>query len=124
MMRFKLLCIAVVGSWLSLWSVVTLRADENWIQLFNGRDLSDWTVKIAGFKAGDNFADTFRVEDGVLKVRYDKYDGDFRGRYGHLFYKRPFSHYRVRAEYRFVGEQAPAAEKWALRNSGIMFHGQ
>jgi Domain of Unknown Function (DUF1080) len=99
-------------------------AEERWIQLFNGRDLTGWTPKIVGHKAGDNFADTFRVEDGILEVRYDKYDGDFQGRFGHLFYDRPFSHYKIRAEYRFVGEQAPGAPTWALRNNGIMIHGQ
>jgi 3-keto-disaccharide hydrolase len=107
-----------------LWFTRCSSAEEDWIQLFNGRDLTGWTPKIVEHQAGDNFADTFRVEDGILKVRYDKYDGDFRGRYGHLFYNRPLSHYIVRIEYRFVGEQAPGAEVWALRNSGIMFHGQ
>jgi Domain of Unknown Function (DUF1080) len=99
-------------------------ADENWKQLFNGHDLTGWTPKIVGHAAGDNFADTFRVEDGLLKVRYDKYDGDFKGRFGHLFYERPFSHYRIRVQYRFVGEQAPGAPAWAFRNNGIMIHGQ
>jgi hypothetical protein len=99
-------------------------AEDQWVQLFNGRDLSGWMPKIVGHAAGDNFADTFRVEDGLLKVRYDKYDGDFKGRFGHLFYERPFSHYRIRVEYRFVGEQAPGAPAWAYRNNGIMIHGQ
>jgi hypothetical protein len=99
-------------------------AEEHWIQLFNGRDLTDWTPKIVGHELGDNFADTFRVEDSLLEVRYDKYDGDFQARFGHLFYERPFSHYRIRVEYRFLGEQAPGAPKWAYRNNGIMIHGQ
>ena len=42
--------------------------DGEWQQLFNGRDLTGWTPKIRGHDAGENFADTFRVEDGVLKV--------------------------------------------------------
>lgn len=97
--------------------------DEEWIQLFNGVDLRGWTVKIRGHDAGDNFGDTFRVEDGLLKIRYDRY-GQFDGRFGHLFYEGSFSHYRIRAEYRFVGEQCPGGPEWALRNSGIMIHGQ
>src|SRR5262245_58865515 len=107
-----------------------LRADEEpapqgeWLQLFNGKDLDGWTPKIRGHELGDNYADTFRVEDGVIKVRYNKYQGPFRGRYGHLFYKEPFSHYIIRVEYRFVGEQAQGGPGWALRNSGIMIHGQ
>ena len=95
-----------------------------WIQLFNGKDLAGWTPKIRGHELGVNFADTFRVEDGVLAVRYDNYDGRYRGRYGHLFYKEPFSHYVLRLEYRFVGEQATAGPEWAIRNSGVMLHGQ
>lgn len=96
---------------------------EGWIPLFNGRDLSGWTPKITGYELGDNFGNTFRVEDGVLKVSYDQYD-EFDGRFGHLFYEQPFSWYRLRIEYRFVGEQAPGGPGWALRNSGVMIHGE
>ena len=94
-----------------------------WIQLFNGSDLDDWVVKIRGYPAGDNYADTFRVADGLLAVVYDGY-GDYEDRFGHLFFRQPFSHYRLRVEYRFTGEQVPKAPQWALRNSGVMIHGQ
>ena len=95
---------------------------EEWIVLFNGRDLDGWTPKITGHALGDNFANTFRVEDGLLKVRYDRYES-FDGKFGHLFYKDPFSYYRLVVEYRFVGEQAPHGPgDWALRNSGAMLH--
>lgn len=96
---------------------------EGYIQLFNGKDLNDWQVKIRGYDLGDNFGNTFRVEDGILKVCYDQYD-KFDGRFGHLFYKHPFSNYRLRVEYRFVGEQVKDGAGWAYRNSGIMIHGQ
>jgi hypothetical protein len=105
----------------------TCRAAEpsgEWHQLFNGRDLTGWTPKIRGHEAGENFADTFRVEDGVLKVSYDKYDGEFNERFGHLFYEKPFSNYVLRIEYRFIGEQARGGPTWAVRNSGVMLHGQ
>jgi hypothetical protein len=95
---------------------------EDWIVLFNGKDLNGWTPKIAKHDLGDNFGNTFRVEDGLLKVRYDKYK-NFDGRFGHLFYKDPFSYYRLVVEYRFVGDQAPGNPgAWALRNSGAMLH--
>ncbi|HYT82213.1 MAG TPA: DUF1080 domain-containing protein [Gemmatimonadales bacterium] len=98
--------------------------DRNeWIQLFNGRDLEGWDVKITGRDLNDNWANTFRVEGGLLKVRYDGYDA-FNGRFGHLFYREPFSHYIIAVEYRFVGDQAPGGPGWALRNSGIMVHSQ
>jgi len=97
--------------------------EEDWIQLFNGKDLEGWKVKITGHELGDNFGNTFRVEDGVLKVAYDEYD-QFGGKFGHLFYHQPFSSYVLRLEYRFVGEQVPGGPGWAFRNSGIMIHGQ
>ena len=97
---------------------------DAWIPLFNGRDLDGWRVKIKGYEAGENFGNTFRVADGVLKVSYDQYGAQFNGRYGHLFYKDEFSHYRLRVEYRFVGDQAPGGPGWALRNSGVMLHGE
>lgn len=96
---------------------------QKWIQLFNGKNLDGWTPKIKGYKLGENFGNTFRVEDGLLKVRYDQYDR-FDQRFGHLFYKDQFSHYRLRLEYRFVGEQVKGGPGWAYRNSGAMLHGE
>lgn len=98
--------------------------EGEWIPLFNGKDLTGWTPKIRYHELGDNYADTFRVEDGVLKVAYDKYPGEFNETFGHLFYKDTFSHYRLRIEYRFVGEQCPGGPGWAFRNSGVMLHGE
>ena len=97
--------------------------EARWISLFNGKNLDGWTPKIAGYELGDNYGNTFRVEDGVLKVAYDRYE-KFDNRFGHLFYKDSFSHYRIRLEYRFVGEQTPGGPDWAFRNSGIMVHCQ
>ena len=98
-------------------------AKENWIQLFNGKDLTGWTPKFAGHELGENYNDTFRVENGVLKVCYDKYK-TFGNKFGHLFYEKPFTNYRLRVEYRFVGKQVPGGPGWAFRNNGIMIHGQ
>lgn len=94
---------------------------DGWVSLFNGKDLEGWTPKITGHAYGENFANTFRVEDGVLKVSYDGYE-KFDGQFGHLFYKEKFSNYRLRVEYRFAGEQVEGGPGWAIRNSGIMFH--
>jgi hypothetical protein len=46
---------------------------RQWLQLFNGRDLTDWTAKFAKHDLGENFRNTFRVEEGLLKVRYDQW---------------------------------------------------
>jgi len=97
--------------------------EKEWIQLFNGKDLDGWDVKITGYDLNDNFGNTFRVEDGVMKTAYDQY-GQFNSRFGHIFYRQKFSHYIIAVEYRFVGEQTPGAPDWAFRNSGIMVHSQ
>ena len=98
-------------------------AREQWLRLFNGKNLNGWTPKIRGYAAGDNFGKTFRVEKGVMKVNYAAYDA-FNERFGHLFYKDKFSYYVIAVEYRFTGEQAKGGPAWAIRNSGIMIHGQ
>jgi hypothetical protein len=97
---------------------------KEWIQLFNGTDLDHWLIKFAHHDLGVNLHDTFRVEDGLLKVRYDKWP-TFNDEFGHIFYREPFSYYLLAAEYRFVGEQVRTDRKdlaWALRNNGLMLH--
>lgn len=97
--------------------------NAKWIQLFNGKDLKDWHVKITGYPLDQNYGNTFRVENGLLKVSYDQYS-TFANKFGHIFYKDKFSRYIIAAEYRFVGNQAPDGPSWATRNSGIMVHSQ
>lgn len=96
---------------------------EEWIQLFNGKDLDGWILKFAQMPVGENHNDIFRVEDGMLKVSYDQME-KFDGRFGHLFYHKPFSHYRVRAEFRFTEKRAEGGPNWAFRNNGLMLHSQ
>jgi hypothetical protein len=96
---------------------------ETWIQLFNGENLDGWIIKIKGSPVGENYKNTFRVEDGVMKVSYSEY-GTFNNEFAHIYYKTPFSSYRLKVEYRFTGEQCPGGPSWGYRNSGIMFHSQ
>ena len=96
-------------------------AKQEWIQLFNGRDLAEWTPKFAKHDLGVNLNDTFRAEGGLLRVRYDKWTA-FNNEFGHLFYKQPFSYYRIVAEYRFVDAQLAGGPGWAQRNNGLMLH--
>jgi hypothetical protein len=105
-------------------SVPAQSADrKDWIQLFNGKNLNGWVMKITGYPLGENYGNTFRVENGILKVSYDEYP-EFANKFGHIFYRTKFSHYIVAAEYRFVGEQAKGGPSWAFRNNGIMLHCQ
>jgi hypothetical protein len=96
---------------------------EHWIQLFNGKDLNGWVTKISGYPLNENIHNTFRVENGVLKVSYDGYE-NFDDSFGHLFYEKPFSDYILKLQYRFVGEQVKGGQDWATKNSGIMIHSQ
>jgi hypothetical protein len=99
------------------------RGESGWISLFNGKDLTGWTPKVKGYASGENYANTFRVENGILKVSYDGYP-KFDGKFGHLFSQRKYGHYRLRLEYRFVGDQCAGGPTWAFRNSGVMIHSQ
>jgi hypothetical protein len=121
-MKSSLALVILIGA-TSFANAQDIPKDGKWIQLFNGKDLKDWHVKIQGYDLDDNFGNTFRVADGVMKVGYEKYDS-FAKKFGHIHYKQPFSNYIIRAEYRFIGDQAPDGPGWAFRNSGIMVHGQ
>lgn len=96
---------------------------KDWVTVFNGKNLDGWTVKIAHNEVGDNYRDTFRVEDGILRASYDKYD-DFGGRFGHLYYREKLSHYILSLEYRFVGTMMQDAPNYVRLNSGVMVHSQ
>jgi hypothetical protein len=97
--------------------------EREWIDLFNGRDLTGWTVKVNHHDVGVNFGNTFRVADGMIQVRYDDY-GDYNNQFAHLFYDQPLSHYLISVDYRFTGEVQRGAPGYVLLNSGIMFHSQ
>ena len=98
-------------------------SNHEWISIFNGRDLGGWIVKVHHHDAGVNFANTFRAEDGMIKVRYDGY-GDFNDQFAHLYYKQSFSRFHLKLEYRFTGELQQGAPSYTLLNSGVMFHSQ
>ena len=98
-------------------------AKEEWLQLFNGKDLSDWHIKIAGHEQNENFKNTFKIDSGILKANYAEYS-EFGNNYGHIYYKTPFSYYKLKVEYRFTGNQIPGGAVWNVRNSGVMFHSQ
>lgn len=98
--------------------------DEDWKDLFNGQDINDWIVKIHHYDVDDNHANTFNVQDKMIRVSYGDYEGDFNDRFGHLYYKQPYSYFHLKMEYRFVGELHPGAPSYTILNSGVMFHSQ
>jgi hypothetical protein len=108
----------------TLFTITSVAQDKRkWKQLFNGKNLKGWTVKISGHELNDNYGNTFRVEDGKLVVSYDQYTA-FNDQFGHIFYKTPYSYYLLAVEYRFVGKQVAGGPGWAYKNSGIMLHCQ
>ncbi|MEY2904744.1 MAG: hypothetical protein RJA52_760 [Bacteroidota bacterium] len=96
---------------------------EDWIPLFNGKNLDGWIPKVRGFASGVNAYNTFRAEDGLLKVRYDGYP-KFDDTFGHLFFDQWFDYYKLRVVYRTTGEQVENGPGWAFRNNGMMLHCQ
>ena len=99
-------------------------SSNQWISIFNGVDLEGWTPKIKGYPLNENFGNTFRVEEGILKIRYDEYGNNFNNRFGAIYFDKKLSNYRLKLEYRFVGETAPGAPSWGYKDSGVQFHSQ
>ena len=120
---FTVLSVLILPTLLCCQNIEQKANDDQWISLFNGKNLEGWNIKITGYDLNDNYNNTFQAEDGILKVSYDQYQ-KFDDNFGHIFYKDKFSHYILRLEYRFLGEQTPGGADWAYRNSGIMFHSQ
>lgn len=118
MKNVKLLCLLFIS-----FQSISSPKREKWIKLFNGKNIKNWTVKIHHHEVGENFGNTFRVEDGIIQVRYDQYD-KFNERYGHLFFNTPYSYYKLKLDYRFTGIWRKDAPSYTERNSGLMFHSQ
>ncbi len=99
-------------------------SSNDWVSLFNGKDLTGWTPKFKGFPVGVNYNNTFRVENGLLTVSYDDWETFEEKQFGHLFTNESYRNYRLRIEYRFIGEQVTQDKKyaWAFRNNGVMLH--
>ena len=98
-------------------------SEEEWVPLFNNKDLSGWDIKIAGHDLNDNFNNTFFVKDSLLVVGYSGYE-KFTKEFGHIYYNQPFSYYKVRLQYQFYGDQLTGGPDYARLNSGIMMHSQ
>jgi hypothetical protein len=98
--------------------------EKEWLSLFNGKDLNDWIIKMNHYDTGIDSANTFRVEDGMVRVSYEKYAHKFQDRFAHMYYKKPFSYYHLIVEYRFEGKFEETAPDFARFNSGVMLHSQ
>ena len=123
--RYRWAMTAPVRTAALAWLAFTLTglAERPWVPLFNGKNLDGWMPKIAGHPLGENAFNTFRVEDGILKVSYDGYD-KFGTQFGHLYSNLAYSHYILRLEYRFEGKMMADAPSYVNLNSGVMYHSQ
>ncbi len=99
------------------------KAKEDWQSLFNGKDLTGWDIKIKDHPLNENYKNTFRAEDSMIRVVYSDY-GKFDNQFGHLFSQTPYSYYKLKLQYRFVGDHLADAPIWSDRNSGVMLHAQ
>lgn len=107
--------------------------DSDWIQLLRTGDttLSDWIPKVQGFDAGQNPYNSFsyaKASDGSPRLIITDtvtYNSANYG-YGHLFYKKPFSNYIIRAQFHFPSKTsfASAQGTWTIQNNGLMLHSQ
>jgi hypothetical protein len=77
--------------------------DENKVLVFNGKDLSNWTMFVADSSADPN--EVFRAEDGVIKVSGIPN--------GYIRTKESYSNYTLHVEWRWTAEP---------KNSGVLLH--
>lgn len=125
MMKVSRRCALIVGIQLAVLSATSLRgdSDDGWVSLFNGENLDGWTMKMAGHPLGENYNDTFRVEDGIIKAYYDKYE-KFDMQFGHLYTNNVYENYIIRVDYKLPGKVMEDAPSWTNLNSGVMLHTQ
>jgi hypothetical protein len=123
---YLLICVLIIICCKEKSTNITIKdsVEPQWRSLFDGKSMDNWTAKIAGHQAGENFGNTFRAQDGLLSIRYDAYGDDFDNRFGALYFNQIFTNYRLKVEYRFIGDTAPGAPEWGYRDSGIQYHAQ
>lgn len=94
-----------------------------WKSLFNGYNFAGWLPKVAGYELGENPGNIFSINNGAMHLDHKAFSR-FEGRFAHLFYKHPFSNYRLKFKYRFLDHFITSAPTYAYRNSGVMLHSQ
>src|SRR2546423_583272 len=85
---------------------VAARADDRAIALFNGKDLSGWTIFIRHGDNSDPRADpkgVFKVEDGVIHISGEEF--------GCLTTEKEFENYRLTVEFKWGEKKWPPRAK-------------
>lgn len=94
-----------------------------WKTIFNGYSYAGWIPKVAGYELGENPGNIFSIKNGAMHLDHKAFFAH-EGRFAHLFYKKPYSNYRLKFKYRFLDHLVANAPKYAYRNSGLMFHSE
>ncbi len=95
-------------------------AEFEWRELFNGRDLSDWTI----FQQGVGNRDAHNavvIEQGMLHFLGPKFDGPATASFGHIATVEDWRDFHLRLDFRW-GERRFAPRTLQRRNSGVLYH--
>jgi len=90
--------------------------EEKATPLFNGKDLSGWTIFIRHADKSDPRSDprgVFKVEDGVIHISGEEFGG--------LTTEKEYQDYRLTVEFKWGKKRWPPREN-APRDSGILLH--
>jgi hypothetical protein len=96
--------------------VVAARADDKAITLFNGKDLTGWTIFIPHADKSDPRSDpngVFKVDNGVIHISGQEF--------GCLTTEKEYENYRLTVEFKWGDKKWPPREN-AKRDSGILMH--
>lgn len=98
----------------------SLHAQGQWRDLFNGKDLKNWQVAIAGQEPGKDPDQLVQVRDGNIHMYADT-DENANVPFGVIVHEEEFSHYHLSLEYRWTGKKF-APRKEAIRDAGLLYH--
>lgn len=103
-------------------AVSCIPARGEWRDLFNGKDLSGWTVTLAKHRPGEDPDKLVQVRDGAIHMYADT-DPSATVPFGVITHEGNFSRFHLTLEYRWL-EKRFAPRKEALRDAGLLYHVQ
>jgi len=95
-------------------------AESEWKSLFNGKDLSGWTVTVDKLPEGQDPDRIVQVRDGAIHMYADT-DPDVKVPFGVITHEGTFSRFHLTLEYRWL-EKKFAPRKNAIRDAGLLYH--
>ncbi len=100
-------------------SALTATADE-WVELFNGKDLTGWSPLIDKVEPGTDPAGHVVVRDGAIHMYADTPAGT-KVPFGTIIHERKFSRFHLSLEYQWGKVKFPPRLD-ALRDAGLLYH--